>query len=94
VHGGQAHVIWVLAVLPGIVAAAAGWFVTAMVAGWLAGLAGMSDFEGARGMFAAFVAGPLGGLAAMLVAIWLVLRVGCGRAAPGPMLRRIRGRGP
>jgi len=82
-------VTWLLAILAGMVAAAAGWFVTALVAGWLAGLAGMSDFEGGRGMFAAFVAGPAGGLVAMLVAIWLVLRVRRGRASPGPMLLRI-----
>jgi hypothetical protein len=36
----------------GLVAAIAGWFVTGLVTPWIAGLAGMSDFEGARAMFA------------------------------------------
>lgn len=81
--------IWLLAILFGLLAAVAGWFVTAMVAAWLAGLAGMSDFEGGRAMFAFLGVGPLGGLVAMLVTIWLVVRMGRGRAPLGPTLARV-----
>ncbi len=81
--------IWLLAILLGIVAAAVGWAITAVLAAWLAGLAGMTDFEGARGMFAVFGAGPIGGLVAMVAAIWLVLRIGRGRATVGSTLARI-----
>lgn len=78
------------ALLAGIVAAGAGYVVSAVAASWLAGLAGMSDFEGGRGMFAAFVAGPLGGLAAMVAAVWLVLRRGGAAALPaGGLLVRV-----
>ncbi|MCW5891189.1 MAG: hypothetical protein KIT14_11645 [bacterium] len=80
---------WVLAALAGLVAAVVGWGVAAALGVWLAGLAGMSDFEGARGMFAAFVVGPLGGLVAMVLAVWGVLRVGRGRAALGATLARV-----
>jgi len=81
--------LYLAAVLAGIAAAVAGWFVTAALAAWIAGLLGMSDFEGARGMFAAFVAGPVGGVVAMLLAIWGVLRVTKGRARLGPTLGRV-----
>jgi hypothetical protein len=82
-------VIWFLAILLGIVAAVAGWAVTAVLAMWLGGLAGMSDFEGGRGMFAVFGAGPIGGLVAMVATIRLVLRIGSGRATVGATLARI-----
>lgn len=81
--------IWLRAILLGIVAAVAGWAVTAALAGWLAGLAGMSDFEGGRGMFAVFGAGPIGGFVAMIVTIWMVVRVRRGRTALGPTLARV-----
>jgi hypothetical protein len=82
---------WVLAIVAGIAAAVAGWLVAAALGGWLAGLAGMSDFEGARGMFAVFVVGPLGGLVAMVLAIWAVLRRGRGGTPLGPTLARVGG---
>jgi len=63
-------------VLAAIVAAVVGWFVTGAVALWIAGLCGMSDFEGGRGMFAFLAVGPVGGLIAMIVSAWLVLRFG------------------
>jgi hypothetical protein len=81
--------IYVLAVIAGIVGAAAGWFVTAALAAWIAGLFGMSDFEGGRGMFAAFTVGPLGGLIAMVGSAWLVLRLGKGVVPFGWMLARL-----
>jgi hypothetical protein len=40
----------------------------------IGGLIGMSNFEGALGMQAVFGIGPLGGLAGLLLGIWLVLR--------------------
>jgi hypothetical protein len=82
-------VIYLAAVLAGIVAAVVGWFVTGAVTVWIAGLYGMSDFEGGRGMFAFLGIGPIGGLVSMIVAIWLVLRAGKGRVRLGPMLARV-----
>jgi hypothetical protein len=73
-------VIYLLALLAGIVGAVVGWFLTAVVALTIAGFYDMTDFEGARGMFAFLFAGPLGGLASMIASVWIVLRVGKGRA--------------
>jgi len=83
--------IYVLAVIAGIVGAVVGWFLTAGVAAWIAALFGMSDFEGARGMFAAFVAGPIGALIFMVAAIWIVLRRGAGYLPLGSMMGRLAG---
>lgn len=80
---------YVAAILAGIVAAAAGWFLTGAAAAWIAGLAGMSDFEGARGMFAFLAVGPLGGLVAMVAAAWFVLRLGAGGTSLGHRLARL-----
>jgi hypothetical protein len=79
----QKAMIYVLAVLAAIVAAVVGWFVTGAVAVWIAGLCGMSDFEGGRGMFAFLAVGPVGGLVAMVVSAWLVLRFGRGAVPLG-----------
>jgi hypothetical protein len=65
---------YVLAIVAGIVGAVVGWFITSVVALWLAGLCGMSDFEGGRAMFAFFAVGPPGGLIAMVASAWLVQR--------------------
>ena len=81
--------LYVWALIAGMAGAVAGWFVTGALAAWIAGLFGMSDFEGGRGMFAFLVVGPLGGLIVMLLTIWGVLRVGKGRARLGPTLGRI-----
>lgn len=65
---------FILALLAGI-AGAVICYLGATAAGFvLAGASGMSDFEGGRAMFAAFVVGPLGGLIGLAVGIWLVLR--------------------
>ncbi len=77
------------AILAGMAGAVAGWLVTGALAGWIAGLYGMSDFEGARGMFAFLFVGPIGGLLFMILAVWGVLRVGQGRARLGPTLGRL-----
>jgi hypothetical protein len=81
-------VIWLVAIVAGIVAAVVGWLVTGSLTVWIAGLYGMSDFEGQRGMFAFLAVGPIGGLVAMVATIWFVLRIGKGRAALGPSLAR------
>ncbi|MFN8643925.1 MAG: hypothetical protein U0802_20565 [Candidatus Binatia bacterium] len=83
--------IYVAALLAGLAGAVAGWAVAAALGGWIAGLCGMSDFEGGRGMFAAFVVGPAGGLLAMLAAITAVLRRGGGRSARADLLPRLLG---
>jgi hypothetical protein len=72
--------IYVLAVIAGIIGAVVGWGITAMLAAWIAGLFGMSDFEGARGMFAAFFVGPMGGFLSMVGSIWMTFRIGKGPA--------------
>ena len=66
--------VYLGALLAGIVGAVVGWFVTGVVALWIAGLCGMSDFEGGRGMFAFLAVGPIGGLLGMIGAAWAVLR--------------------
>jgi hypothetical protein len=81
--------LYLWALLAGMAGAVAGWFVTGALAAWIAGLYGMSDFEGGRGMFAFLFVGPIGGLLTMTLAIWAVLRVGKGRASLGPTLGRI-----
>lgn len=48
-----------------------------LVMGWF----GVSDFEGGRGMAAAFLFGPLGGIAGLILGIWLGLRMGRKRPA-------------
>lgn len=73
----------------GIVAAIVGWLVTAWATVVIAGLAGVSDFEGARGMLAFLGIGPLGGLAAMVVAVWVVLRSGRRGLGAGATLARV-----
>src|SRR5262245_66647743 len=81
--------LYLWALLAGMGGALAGWFVTGALAAWIAGLYGMSDFEGGRGMFAFLFVGPIGGLLAMILAIWAGLRIGKGRARLGPALGRL-----
>lgn len=63
-----------LSLLAGIAGAAAGWFVAAAATIFIGGLAGVSDFEGGRGMLAVWGIGPFGGLAGMIAGVALVLR--------------------
>jgi hypothetical protein len=65
---------FVLAAFAGIVGAAIGWTVAAALAIGVGSLLGMSNVEGALGMQAIFGVGPVGGLAGLVVGIWLVLR--------------------
>lgn len=83
--------VYLLAVIGGIVGAIAGWMVTAAVAVWVLGLFGVSDFEGARGTLAVVAVGPLGGLVAAVGSVWLVVRRGKGRKPLGWMLLRLTG---
>lgn len=63
-----------LAIAAGIAGAAAGWFLTGIVAVMIAGLFGMSNFEGGRAMFAFWGIAPFGGIIGLIAGILLVLR--------------------
>ena len=65
---------YVLAALGGLACAALGAFVGALVAGAITALVGVSDFEGARGMVIVWLGGPIGGIAGLIIGLWLVLR--------------------
>lgn len=80
---------YLLAALAGVAAAVVGYLISAGLGAWIAGLCGMSDFEGGRGMFAAFVVGPIGGVASMVAAVWWALRRGRGAAPLGASLGRV-----
>jgi hypothetical protein len=64
------------AVIGGIVGLLIGYFALAFLSSVVMGWYGVSDFEGGRGMAAAFVFGPLGGLLGLVGGIWLGLRRG------------------
>ena len=83
--------IYLGAVLAGIAGAVAGWFLTGVLALWIAGLCGLSDFEGGRGMFAFLGVGPIGGLVGMIGAAWAVLRQRFGPLPGGAVLLRLAG---
>ena len=80
---------YALAIIAAMIAAVVGWFVTGAVTAWIAGLFGMSDFEGGRGMFAFLGVGPIGGLICMIATAWLVLRAGHGPMRLAPALGRM-----
>ncbi len=63
-----------LAFLAGAAGALLAWVLTGFVAAYFAGLAGVSDMEGGRAMFAFFGVAPFGGLAGLTLGVWLVLR--------------------
>jgi MFS family permease len=65
---------FLLAMLGGAVGATLGWVIAALLTIWIGGLAGVSDFEGGRGMLAVFGIGPIGGLIGLVLGIWLTLR--------------------
>jgi len=62
------------AVIGGIVGVLIGYFAAAFLSSIVMGWFGVSDFEGGRGMAAAFGFGPLGGLLGLVGGIWLGLR--------------------
>lgn len=65
---------YVFAFLAAILGATAGFFAFAALGSVFAPLLGVSSFEGAAGYFAVFVLGPLGGLAGLVIGLWLVFR--------------------
>jgi hypothetical protein len=71
----------VRAVIFGIVGVLVGYFVVAFLSSIVMGWYGVSDFEGGRGMAAAFGFGPLGGLLGLIGGIWL----GVNRGSSQPM---------
>lgn len=68
------------AVVGGIVGLLVGYFAAALLSNVVMGWQGVSDFEGGRGMAAAFGFGPLGGLLGLAGGLWLGLRRGGGQA--------------
>jgi hypothetical protein len=82
-------VLYLKAGVAGVVAAVVGYGVTALLTVWIAGLYGVSDFEGGRGMLAFLGIGPIGGLVSMVLAVWLVLRAGSRGGAIGRTLARV-----
>ena len=64
------------AVIGGIAGLLIGYFAAAFLSSIVMGWYGVSDFEGGRGMAAAFGFGPLGGLLGLAGGIWLGLRRG------------------
>jgi hypothetical protein len=65
---------YLISILAGIAGAAAGWMAAAAGGMLIMGLAGVSDFEGARAMGSFFVIGPIGGILGLIAGIWLALR--------------------
>src|SRR3990172_12944167 len=71
---GQRFLTYLLAALAGVACAVLAWLVTGFLADFVLGLAGMSEREGGRAMVAFFTFAPFGGLAGLVLGIWLVLR--------------------
>ena len=76
----------ILALFVGCLGLVSGYCVTAVTAYWLAGLAGMSDFEGGRGMFAGLFAAPLGAIAFGIAGIVLGWHLGRRRLTPNSLM--------
>lgn len=64
-----------LALAAGTSGAMLGFMLGAGAASVLAGVLGISSFEGAAGYFAAFVGGPIGGLIGLVLGVWLASRL-------------------
>jgi hypothetical protein len=73
------------AIIGGLIGAVAGFFAGAFVSLVVLGLAGVSDFDGGRGMVAGLLFGPLGGLVGLGLGIWLGLRLGGRRPGLGKL---------
>lgn len=80
---------YLLALIAGIAGAVAGYFLGATLGFGVAGALGVSDFEGGRGMLAAFVLGPAGGLAGLILSAWLVIRYRGGHRSFGAVIKRL-----
>ena len=79
-------IIW--AIIGGIIGAVVGFTVAAFLSSVIMGWQGVSDFEGQRGMAAAFFFGPLGGIAGLGLGIWLALRLARGKRGIGATARQ------
>jgi hypothetical protein len=71
--GVKVRAIW--AILAGIVGIVIGYVAAVFLSYAIMGALGASDFEGMRGMTAAFTFGPLGALLGLGFGIWLALRL-------------------
>lgn len=58
----------------GCLGAIAGWIAAAAATLLLGGLFGLTEFEGQRSMTAVFGIGPLGGVAGLVLGLWLAAR--------------------
>lgn len=65
---------YVVALLAAVIGAVVGWAAAAMIGIGIAGAVGMSNFEGAAGMFAVFGVGAMGGALGLTLGIYLALR--------------------
>jgi hypothetical protein len=65
---------YLLAALAGVACAVLAWLLTGFIADFLLGLAGMSAREGYRAMIAFFTFAPFGGLAGLVLGVFIVLR--------------------
>lgn len=74
------------AIVGGVLGLLVGYFGAALLSSVVMGWYGVSDFEGGRGMAAAFLFGPAGGLLGLIGGIWLGLRLG-GKQPAGKALR-------
>jgi hypothetical protein len=83
--------IYVLAALAGLACAALGALVGALITAMITALAGISDFEGARGMVIVWLGGPIGGVAGLIIGLWLVLRFYGGHRGFGAIAARSAG---
>ncbi|MDR3497423.1 MAG: hypothetical protein P4L82_22750 [Ancalomicrobiaceae bacterium] len=75
-----------LAVFVGLLGLVAGYCLTGLVAYWIAGRFGMSDFEGGRGMFAGFVAAPIGAIVCLIGGAVVGWHIGRRRLTPTSLL--------
>ena len=66
--------MYLLALSAALIGGATGFALGTFVAATAAPMLGISEFEGASGYFAAFVGGPLGGLAGLVLGASIVLR--------------------
>lgn len=79
---------YLLAGMAALVCAAAGWIGAAALGSVIAGAMGVTTFEGARGMVAAWLFGPIGALTGLCAGLWLVLRYYGGYTALGEIAWR------
>ncbi len=77
-----------IAIVVGIIGAALGWIVAAVLALLIGDLLEVSNFEGGLGMLAVLGIGPIGGLIGLVAGVWFTLRWR-GHVGPGAVAWRI-----